>query len=135
MKDGFTKKLKGSQGPASFEDFTREFSIKLVVTAGTSAGNAHSMASERVIVGRGPGVDIEFPDEAMSRQHAAIEYSNGALHVRDLGSTNGMTCNGAVIQAVQLEHGDRLQIGDHTLQLLVEERDTESEAYVIPGTV
>ena len=78
---------------------------------------------------------MNITDEAMSRQPAAIEYSNGALHVRDLGSTNGMTCNGAVIQAVQLKHGDRLKIGDHTLQLLVEERDTEPEAYVIPGTV
>jgi pSer/pThr/pTyr-binding forkhead associated (FHA) protein len=135
MKDGLTKKLKGTMGPVSFEEFRREFSITLVVTAGASAGTVYLMESKRVILGRGPGVDIEFSDDAMSRQHAAIEYSNGALYVRDLGSTNGMTCNGAVIKAVQFEHGDRLEIGDHALQLLVEERDTGPETYVISGSV
>ena len=135
MKDGFTKVLKGSQRSARFEDFRSEFSIKLVVVAGTSAGTVHAMESDCVTLGRGPGVDIEFADEAMSRQHAAIEYSDGALHVRDLGSTNGLACNGAVIQAAQLDHGDQLMIGEHTLQLLVEKRDTEPDTYVIPETV
>lgn len=135
MKDGFTKKLKGARGPLSFADFRRDFSIKLVVAAGTCAGHEHAMVTERVIIGRGPGVDIEFSDDAMSRQHAALEYSNGALHIRDLGSTNGMTCNGAGITAAQLEHGDRLGIGDQILQLLVEKRDTEPETYLIAETV
>ncbi len=135
MKDGFTKKMKGSREPASFADFHSEFSIKLVVIAGASAGTVHVMESDHVTLGRGPGVGIEFSDEAMSRQHAVIEYADGALHVRDLGSTNGIACNGAVTQAAQLKHGDQLMIGEHTLQLLVEKRDTEPETYVISGTV
>ena len=135
MKDGFTKKMKGSHEPVNFEDFRTEFSIKLVVIAGASTGTVHVMESSRVTLGRGPGVDIEFSDTAMSRQHAIIEYADGALHIRDLGSTNGIACNGAVIQAAQLEHGDQLKIGEQTLQLLVEKRDTEPETYVISGTV
>jgi pSer/pThr/pTyr-binding forkhead associated (FHA) protein len=135
MKDGFTKKMKGPHEPASFADFRSEFSIKLVVIAGPSAGTVHAVQNSCVTLGRGPDVDIEFADTAMSRQHAAIEYADGALHVRDLGSTNGIACNGAVVQAAQLEHGDQLKIGEHTLQLLVEKRDTEPETYVISGTV
>ncbi len=135
MKDGFTKDLKASHGPASFEDFHSKFSIKLVVIAGVSAGTEYAMDSARVTLGRGPGVDIEFADKAMSRQHAAIEYTAGAMHVRDLGSTNRIAVNGAEVQAAQLDHGDRLTIGEHTVQLLVENRDTEPETYVISGTV
>lgn len=131
MKDGFTKLLKGSDKPVSFEDVKREYSITLVVIAGPSTGTVHAVESALVTLGRGPGVDIEFSDEAMSRQHAVIEYADGALHVRDLGSTNGVACNGTVIQATQLEHGDQLTIGEHTLQLLVEKKEAEPETYVI----
>ena len=131
MKDGFTKALKDSNKLANFEDFHGEYSIKLVVVAGATAGNEHVMETGRVTIGRGPGVDIEFADEAMSRQHAVIEFSNGVLHARDLGSTNGIACNGAPIQAAMLEHGDQLTIGEHTLQLLVEQRNTEPETYVL----
>ena len=135
MKDGFTKLLNGSNKPVSFEDVLGEYKITLVVIAGPTAGAVHAIKSALVTLGRGPGVDIEFSDEAMSRQHAVIEYADRALRVRDLGSTNGITCNGAVTQATQLEHGDQLMIGEHTLQLLVEKRDTEPETYVISGTV
>jgi hypothetical protein len=81
MKDGFTKDLKASHGPASFEDFHGKFSIKLVVIAGASAGTEYAMESARVTLGRGPGVDIEFADDAMSRQHAVIEYAAGTSGV------------------------------------------------------
>lgn len=131
MKDGFTKLLKGSDKPVNFADVLGEYSITLVVIAGPSTGAVHAMESALVTLGRGPGVDIEFSDEAMSRQHAVIEYADGALHVRDLGSTNGVACNGTVIQATQLEHGDQLTIGEHTLQLLVEKKEAEPETYVI----
>ena len=131
MKDGFTKLLKGSDKPVSFEDVKREYSITLVVIAGPSTGTVHAVESALVTLGRGPGVDIEFSDEAMSRQHAVIEYADGALHVRDLGSTNGVACNGTVIQAKRLEHGDQLTIGEHTLQLLVEKKEAGPETYVI----
>ncbi len=131
MKDGFTKLLKGSDNPVNFADVLGQYSITLVVIAGPSTGAVHAMESALVTLGRGPGVDIEFSDEAMSRQHAVIEYADGALHVRDLGSTNGVACNGTVIQATQLEHGDQLTIGEHTLQLLVEKKEAEPETYVI----
>ena len=135
MKDGSTKLLKGPNKPLSFKDMLGAYSISLVVVAGPSSGAVHALESALVTLGRGPGVDIAFSDKAMSRQHAIIEYADGALHVRDLGSTNGITCNGAAIQATQLEHGDQLMIGGHTLQLLIEKRDAAPETYVISGTV
>ena len=135
MKDGFTKDLKALHGPESFEDFHSKFSIKLVVIAGASAGTEYAMDSARVTLGRGPGVDIEFADDAMSRQHAAIEYTAGAMHVRDLGSTNRIALNGAEVQAGQLDHGGQLTLGEHTVQLLLEDRNTEPETYVISETV
>jgi len=131
MKDGLTKALRDSNKLAKFEDFNGKYSIKLVVVEGATAGNVHVVETGRVTIGRGPGVDIEFADDAMSRQHAVVEFSNGVLHARDLGSTNGIACNGTPIQAAMLEHGDQLTIGEHTLQLLVEERESEPETYVL----
>ena len=135
MKDGFTKTLKDSNKLATFEEYQADFSVKLVVIAGAGAGSEYIVESNRLTIGRGPGVDLEFADDAMSRQHAVIEFSNGLFHVRDLGSTNGIACNGAPIQGATLEHGDQLTIGEHTLQLLIETREAEPETYIISGTV
>ena len=135
MKDGSTKAQKNSNRLANFADFHAEFSIKFVVVAGATAGTEFVMESGRLTLGRGPGVDVEFADEAMSRQHAVFEFAGGVLQVRDLGSTNGIACNGAPIQAAMLEHGDQLTIGEHTLQLLVESRDNEPETYLISEPV
>jgi pSer/pThr/pTyr-binding forkhead associated (FHA) protein len=135
MKDGMTKTLKDSNRLVSFDEYTSEYEIKLVSIDGVSAGVEYRMEAPSLTIGRGPGVDVEVADEAMSRQHAVIEFSNGVLHVRDLGSTNGMACNGTPIQAATLEHGDQLAIGEHLFQLLVEHRDAEPETYEIPETV
>jgi serine phosphatase RsbU (regulator of sigma subunit) len=65
-----------------------------------------------MIVGRAPGCDLVVDHPAASRQHLEIRISNGGFQCRDLGSKNGTKVNGARTVACELEHGDRIGIGD-----------------------
>ena len=130
MKDGFTKKLNRPRDAAgSFERFVRRFDVRLVAVSGPCAGLHYPLERARVTIGRGPGVDLAFNDETMSRQHAAFEFAGEAFGVRDLGSTNGVVVNGEPVRSAPLEHGDRLQIGAQTFQVLIETRSSAPDVY------
>jgi pSer/pThr/pTyr-binding forkhead associated (FHA) protein len=74
-------------------------------------------------------VDLEFRDGAMSREHAALERLDEGYRVRDLASTNGVFVNGRETLVRELEHGDRVQIGDYVFQYLVEEKEVPASAF------
>ena len=111
------------------QEFLDHYVAKVMLVSGPDAGAGFAIDRERVIVGRGPGVDRAFDDPAMSRQHAAIEFSGTGFRIRDLGSTNGTVVNGAAVQTAELRHGDRFEIGGRVFVLAVEERELEPDAY------
>ena len=55
--------------------------------------------------------------------HAAIELGSSGFKIRDMGSTNGTLVNGSTVNAADLKHGDKIKIGEHTLQYLVEKKE------------
>jgi pSer/pThr/pTyr-binding forkhead associated (FHA) protein len=59
----------------------------------------------------------------MSGSHAAIELGAEGYKVRDMGSTNGTFVNGSPVQAAELKHGDKITVGEHTLQYLLEKKE------------
>ena len=120
MQDGQTRKLAHSRLKQSL--FLARHRACLVVLAGPAAGTEHELQSESVVLGRGPGVDIAFADDSMSRRHAALELGDEGYRVRDMGSTNGVLVNGHPAPAADLKHGDRLQLGEQRLQYVVEHR-------------
>ncbi len=77
--------------------------------------------------------DITIPDATMSRQHFAIEITADTLRISDLGSTNGVTVNGAAVESADLAHGDRVKAGDHVFQLLIERVEKQPRTYVVNG--
>ncbi len=120
MKDRHTRKLERKDaGPNKFQ---ARFRASLVVLAGEAEGTEHILEAESVSLGRGPGVDIGFPDDAMSRQHASLELTGEGYRIRDLASTNGVLVNGSVTRAADLKHGDKIALGEHTLQYVIELR-------------
>jgi pSer/pThr/pTyr-binding forkhead associated (FHA) protein len=138
MKDGSTKQLerpRTARRPS--EQYLQSFDIRLVAVAGPSAGTEYRVTRERMTLGRGPGVDLAFGDQAMSRQHAVVEVTNRGLSVRDLGSTNGLRHNGKPAQTAALAHGDRLQLGTWTFQILIEPRSESDggDAYELSADV
>ena len=132
MRDGRTRKLAAGDRRPEFTRFLAEFRAVVAVLAGGAAGSEHEIESPRTTLGRGPGVDLAFPDPAMSKQHACLEWVGGGLRLGDLGSTNGVRVNGGLVQVAELEHGDRFQLGEHVFQLVLERRRREPRAYLLP---
>ena len=86
-------------------------SVTLVLVSGKDAGTEFPMTTAAMVVGRGPGSDLSFEDDAMSRRHAAFEAQTKSMRVRDLGSTNGTLVNGNKIERYTLDEEDVVGIG------------------------
>jgi pSer/pThr/pTyr-binding forkhead associated (FHA) protein len=129
MQDGRT--MENRRGGADADEFAC-WEAALVVVEGGAEGSEHELQRRRVVIGRGPGVDIAFADPEMSQQHVAIEFEEGGFRVLDLGSTNGLRVNGAQVLEHELEHGDRISVGIHVFRILLEKRDSMPPVYVLP---
>jgi len=118
MKDGHTTRLP--RGETLGRIFLASHRATLVVVDGPSSGAEYEIRENGMTVGRGPGVDITVPDKSMSKCHAAFEPAERGVRVRDMGSTNGIAVNGSRVDAADLKHGDRVEIGSHVFQFLIE---------------
>jgi EAL domain-containing protein (putative c-di-GMP-specific phosphodiesterase class I) len=63
-------------------------------------------------VGRRPGLELTLPSTSVSMQHAELYERDGALRVRDLGSTNGTYVNRRRVADEMLCDGDVLHFAD-----------------------
>jgi len=132
MRDGYTRESRETaSGRISFADFVEVWSPSLVVLSGRLQGTDYPIERASTVVGRGPGVDLAFDDETLSRQHASIEFAGGALRLRDLGSLNGVSLNGGAVKTGELKHGDRFQLGDLAFQLVLEKRSRAPKIHYI----
>ncbi|MEZ5065873.1 MAG: FHA domain-containing protein [bacterium] len=132
MRDGMTEKK--NRTPSSVENalpIWERFRPSLVVVEGSHAGATLELNPARALIGRGPGVDAEVPDPAMSRQHFVIEAAEDRWVLRDLQSTNGVMVNGKRVDSVSLKHGDRVRAGDHEFQFLLEKVEREPRTFRI----
>jgi len=75
---------------------------------------------DKYTIGRGPNNDIVLVDDLASRNHASIERVSGNYYLRDLESRNGTKHNGVrIAKVVALAGGDKVQIGRHTITLVI----------------
>ncbi len=59
------------------------------------------------VVGRGDDCDLTLPSRLVSRHHAEIRQRGDDVYVRDLGSRNGTTINGAPVEVERpVQYGD-----------------------------
>ena len=84
---------------------------RLVIQKGGYPGTAFELAPGATLIGRNPSTDITLVDEGISREHAVIEWEDGACSIEDLQSTNGTKVNGTRIRSVELKEGDEIQMG------------------------
>jgi len=73
-----------------------------------SLGNKRYPINGKVVVGRAQECELSFSYDRLSRRHAELKLVSGALHVKDLESSNGTFVNGKRVDSVRLQPGDTL---------------------------
>ncbi|WP_344668966.1 FHA domain-containing protein [Catenulispora yoronensis] len=109
-------------------------SLALYVVSGPDAGGVHLLTPKDdgyggelpIRIGRGADADIRVDDPDISRIHGELlvryEREQMRVFVRDLGSTNGMTLDGAQVGGapVEMRPGSLLRVGESSIALSVE---------------
>src|SRR5690606_3612545 len=88
---------------------------RLVATEGTQSFDLP--AGRSVVVGRGVTSDIALYDPTISRRHAELTAGPDGVQVRDLGSSNGTSVNGARVAIGLLQSSDSIAFGKVAFQL------------------
>ena len=84
----------------------------VVTSDGPLRGRILVVDDDELVLGRREGSDLLLPDPHVSRAHAVIRKSGGAVWLEDLGSTGGTAVNGEAVTGSQaLKHGDTVRFG------------------------
>ena len=119
MRDGHTRRVQSSDDAGDFLESNR---ASLTLLNGPAAGSEYELEQARVLIGRSGAAGVLLADRSVSHEHAAIELGSDGFGIRDLASTNGVSVNGARVDACDLKHGDRIAVGECELQYVVEPR-------------
>jgi pSer/pThr/pTyr-binding forkhead associated (FHA) protein len=132
MRNGSTTGIDADDlATTSFEDWLSRWAASIVVTSGGAAGSEYLIDTPSISLGRGDAATWVFDDDSMSSEHAVLEFSGAGIRLRDLGSMNGCRVNGANVQAADLKHADRIELGSSAFQFLLEQRRRAPRTYVI----
>ncbi len=97
------------------------YRASIVVLRGHAEGMEYPLTGATTIIGRDKTADIVVKDSLVSRQHAAIVYTDTGFVVKDLGSTNGTILNGKTVGQSPIANRDKVSIGDTTIQFILED--------------
>jgi pSer/pThr/pTyr-binding forkhead associated (FHA) protein len=88
-------------------------------TKGETKGDCWPLGAASLFIGRSGQCDITVSDPTVSRRHCEIYSLNGAVHLRDLGSSNLTLVNGQPVKTAELHPGSRITVG--TAHFVLEE--------------
>ncbi len=93
--------------------------MKLICLSGIIAGRDITVPENGVTLGRGKDNDVVLEgDPQASRYHARIERVNGAWHIIDRESANGVQLNGhRVVKSGPLTDKDELRVGQNLFRI------------------
>lgn len=86
----------------------------LEVTKGKLAGKTYKLHEDGFSIGRGRENDMQLSDASISRKHARLRYAEGNWFIQDQNSKTGIFVNGKKVQAIRLNSGDHIKIGENT---------------------
>jgi pSer/pThr/pTyr-binding forkhead associated (FHA) protein len=92
---------------------------ELTIESGPDAGHTYRAGVGALRLGRSPDNDLILRDPATSGHHARVERRGDQFFIVDLGSTNGTLVNGEPIQEKELNHDDRITIGQNAVHFSV----------------
>ncbi|MCZ7635206.1 MAG: FHA domain-containing protein [Verrucomicrobia bacterium] len=91
----------------------------LVIESGSRQGAVLELAPGIHVLGRSDACQQRFEDATVSGRHCEVRVSPMGVHVRDLGSSNGITVDGRPVQEAELLDGQRLGLGDVILRAVI----------------
>lgn len=80
-------------------------------------GQPIGLARPTLVVGRTPECDVTLPYGTISSKHCRLDLREGAWHVTDLGSRNGIRIDGVKCPAGRLAPGSVLSVAQHRFQI------------------
>lgn len=126
--------LQAMSGPEENRDATRirpqapdlvkipdRYRASIVILKGHAQGMEYPLTKSSTVIGRDKTSDIALQDSLVSRQHAAVLFTDEGFTLKDLGSTNGTMLNGKPVTTVELKNRDRFLIGDTHMQFILED--------------
>ncbi len=91
---------------------------KLILSLDGRVLREYILDRPRMTIGRKPGNDIVIDNLAVSGEHAALLVEGGNFRLKDMGSTNGLTVNGAAETDCLLRNNDLIVIGKYRLKFI-----------------
>ncbi|TFG50645.1 MAG: FHA domain-containing protein, partial [Candidatus Brocadiia bacterium] len=83
--------------------------VNLVMLKRNGTRKAIPLPSKVTIIGRRHDCDLRIPLMKVSKRHCQLNFDNGVLKIRDLGSRNGTILNGKIIKESDIEAGDSIE--------------------------
>lgn len=103
--------------------------MKLIITDDTGKSVEQDLGAGTYKVGRGETCQILLDDEAVSREHCAIDVLADKCILRDSGSMNGTLLNDKRVDEAELKDGDVIALGRTTMKVsLAAPQEEEAEA-------
>lgn len=84
--------------------------VNLVLLKKNGLHKFFSLPSSVTVIGRRHSCDLCIPLMSVSRKHCQLNYDEGVLKVRDLGSRNGTYLNDKRIDEAVIQAGDSIRI-------------------------
>lgn len=103
----------------------------LVVLNGPDAGQRFDLPVGSVVLGRHSANPVVVNDPRASRRHCELSVSSTGVRLTDLGSGNGTVVNGIAVQVIDLRTGDRIQIGNTTLEFTGDGIDPPNQTQIV----
>src|ERR1044072_2560099 len=101
---------------------------RLAAISGKHKGAIFAINEDTLVIGRETSAHISIADASVSRRHTKIEKKDDGFVITDLESLNGTFVNDVPVRTRQLEHGDRVRIGDSQFLFLTHDDDAMSKS-------
>lgn len=107
---------------------------RVLITVPEKNAQPYRFSLDRKVVslGRGSDNDIVIDSGSVSGKHAEMHRVEGGYELADLGSTNGIKCDGSRQQKVALRSGMTVKLGDVAFDFTLSEEELEAIGHERP---
>lgn len=99
------------QADQSYGQYSAPADVQATLSVDDGSRRSYALQRGSNIVGRGQDAGFRLPDTSVSRRHVDIYFDGQIAVMHDLGSTNGTSVNGSMVQTWQLADGDVIRVG------------------------